>query len=88
MQILRKVTNVSRQDRVPNEEVCQRCNIQEIADWMLCRRNEWNDHISRITEDGLAKNYKQQGRPMKDEQNHWYDGKAEGSRSKTRFTFL
>lgn len=69
MQTLRKVTHINRRDHIRNEEVCQRCKIQKLLDWVLSARNELNDHVGRMAEDRLARD-RQQDRE-KGKKNHW-----------------
>lgn len=44
--------NTSRQGNIPNEEFRRRCNI---ADLVLRSRNGWNDRVSRMAKEMLAK---------------------------------
>jgi hypothetical protein len=48
MKVLRIIIGKTRRDRISNENIRQTCNIQNIADWIMCRRHEWNEHITRM----------------------------------------
>jgi hypothetical protein len=48
MKGLRKIIGKARSARISNENIRQKCNIQNIADWITRRRHEWNEHITRM----------------------------------------
>jgi hypothetical protein len=50
MDTLRKTVRKTRLDHVTNREIRQQCGIQPIGEWVLKRREEWDNHISRMTE--------------------------------------
>jgi hypothetical protein len=47
MTTLRKITRSRLNDRMRIEHIRQLCNTPPINEWILGRRVEWNDHISR-----------------------------------------
>jgi hypothetical protein len=58
---------------VRNQAIREQCEIEPIGDWVNKRREEWNNHISRMTEDRIVwvdrdnspKNGTSPGRPCK-----------------------
>ena len=63
----------TRYDKIRNNIIREECNIQAIGDWVIKRRQEWNNHISRMGEermvkiarDALPKGRRSPGRPKK-----------------------
>ena len=55
MKILRRITNVTRFDRVRSENVREECGIQKIGDWVKRRRREWHAHVRRMSDDRIVK---------------------------------
>jgi hypothetical protein len=53
MNILRKIVGKPKLEHVRNQDSRERCGIQPIGEWVNIRREEWNNHISRITEDRI-----------------------------------
>ena len=49
MTTLGRITRSRLNDRVRNEHIRQLCNSPHINEWILRRRMEWNDHVSRMT---------------------------------------
>jgi hypothetical protein len=54
IKVLRKIIGKTRRDRISNEFIRQTCNIQNIADWITCRRHEWNEHIKRMNPQSIV----------------------------------
>jgi hypothetical protein len=77
MNTLRKSARETKVDHVRNQVLREQCEIQPVGEWMNKDREEWNDHISRITEDSILwvikdnsrKGGSRLGRPCK----HWND---------------
>ena len=73
MNTLRRIIGKTRLDRVRNEYAREQCEIQPINDWVIRRRQEWNDHVSRmdanriakITRDNIPTGRRSPGRPRK-----------------------
>jgi hypothetical protein len=55
MNTLRKVVGKTRLDHVRNQDIREQCGIQPIGEWVNKRRKEWNNHISRMTEDSIVR---------------------------------
>lgn len=55
MNILRKIMEKTRRDKIRSEDIRRQLNIQAIGDWVDRRRSEWNDHVSRMTSDRIAR---------------------------------
>jgi hypothetical protein len=55
MTTLRKITRNRLNDRVQNEHIRQLCDNPPIKEWILGRRMEWNDHISRMASTRIVK---------------------------------
>jgi len=49
----RKTVVKTRLDHVGNQNIREQCGIQPIGEWVNKRRQEWNKHISRMTEEEL-----------------------------------
>lgn len=64
MQILRKLTSISRRDHIHNEKVRQHCNIKEKNE----AGYEWNDHVSRMVDYRLTKIARENGPAERDRQ--------------------
>jgi hypothetical protein len=73
MNTLRKGVGKTRLDHVRNQDIREQCGIQPIGEWVNKGREEWNNHISRMTEDGFVrvvrdnspKSKRRPGRPHK-----------------------
>lgn len=48
MKILRKIAGKTLFDRERSDNVRRTCGVDNISDWVLARKMEWNDHISRM----------------------------------------
>jgi hypothetical protein len=55
MNTLRKSVAKARLAHVTNRDVRQQCGIQPIGEWVLKRREEWDNHVSRMTEDRVVR---------------------------------
>jgi hypothetical protein len=53
--MLRRITRNKLNDRVRNEHMRQLCNTPPINEWILGRRMEWNDHMSRMASTRVVK---------------------------------
>ena len=73
MKTLRRIMNKTRLDKIRNRDIREKCEIQNIGDWVQRRRIEWNAHISRMNEDRIVRRVRDnvpigrrsRGRPMK-----------------------
>lgn len=80
MKTLRRIAAKTMRDGVTNREIRERCGVQNITEWVSRRRREWNDHISRMSEDRLVRRvrdnrpvgWRSRGRPKK----RWHDALA------------
>jgi hypothetical protein len=50
MNVLRKTAGRTLLGRVRSEDIRRICKVKEINSCVKRRKNEWNDHISRMTE--------------------------------------
>jgi len=51
MRVLRRIAGKTLLDRERNESIRRACKVENVNEWVLSRKEEWNDHISRrITE--------------------------------------
>jgi hypothetical protein len=50
-----KITGKRRLGRVRSQDIRQQCEIQRIGEWVKKRRQEWNNHISKITPDRIVR---------------------------------
>ncbi|XP_015182496.1 PREDICTED: uncharacterized protein LOC107069571 [Polistes dominula] len=55
MKIVRRIAGKSLWYRVRSEDLRKACQIENINDWVLSRKVEWNDHITRMTDDRVVK---------------------------------
>lgn len=55
MRILRSISGYSLYDRKTNEEIRNKCGIQDVTKWVKKRRKEWRDHTLRMQNDRLPK---------------------------------
>ncbi|XP_015187255.1 PREDICTED: uncharacterized protein LOC107072109 [Polistes dominula] len=55
MKIVRRIAGKSLWDRVRSEGLRKECQIENINDRVLSRKVEWNDHITRMTDDRVVK---------------------------------
>ena len=60
-------------ERIRSDNIRQTCGIDKINDWILERKQKWNKHIDRMTEERMAKirsdklqaGHRNTGRPRK-----------------------
>lgn len=79
MRILRNITGHTLRDRIRNDEIRQKCNVQDVVRWIRKRRREWNDHVTRmpnnrlpkIARDGGTGTSRPPGRPPKRWRDSW-----------------
>ena len=55
MRVLRKITNNTIRDMIRNENIRERCKVENISQWTRKRKMEWNQHIDRMDEKRLVK---------------------------------
>ncbi|KAK9887098.1 hypothetical protein WA026_020042 [Henosepilachna vigintioctopunctata] len=48
MKVLRRITGKTLLNRERSENVRNMCKVDSINDWVLNRKQEWNDHINRM----------------------------------------
>ena len=70
MKTLRRIMNKTRLKKIRNRDIREKCEIQNIGDWVHRRRIEWNAHLSRMNEDRIVRRMRHngrrsRGRPMK-----------------------
>ena len=73
MRVLRRITGKTLFDRERSENVRERCKVENINNWVLNRKVEWNEHINRmddrrivrITRDKSPLGRRNVGRPRK-----------------------
>lgn len=73
MKVARKIAGKTLLDRERSENIRQTCNIENINEWVLNRKMEWNEHINRMTNERVVKiardksprGHRNQGRPRK-----------------------
>ena len=55
MKVVRKIAGKKLTDRVRSENIRRMCGIKHIKDWVLKRKQEWNEHINRMDENRLVR---------------------------------
>lgn len=55
MKILRIIAEYTLRDRIHNAQIRIMCDTQDIVRWVRQRKRGWNDHVSRMTEDRIAR---------------------------------
>lgn len=78
MKIVRRIAGRTLLDRERSEDIRRACHIENVNEWVLGRKTEWNDHITRMAEDRLVRVARDKspsgrrsiGRPRK----RWCDG--------------
>lgn len=55
MKTLRKIVGITRRDHIRNDQIREQCKIQPIREWTQIRRQQWNEHVSRMEEDRIAR---------------------------------
>jgi len=55
MRCLRTICSLSIIDRIPNEEILQRCSVSGISDIIKYRRLRWLGHVARMDNNRLPK---------------------------------
>lgn len=55
MRVLRRIAKKTRWDRVRNENIRETCQVTDIAIWTRERRQNWEDHVSRMSSERLPK---------------------------------
>jgi hypothetical protein len=54
-EVLRKIIGKTRRDRMSDGNLRQICNILNIADWIMRRRREWNEHNTRMNPERIVR---------------------------------
>lgn len=55
MKILRRISGKTLLDRERNENIRQSSGVDNVNDWVLQRKRQWNDHINRMQDSRLVK---------------------------------
>ncbi|XP_060522502.1 uncharacterized protein LOC132699671 [Cylas formicarius] len=55
MKILRRISGKTLLDRERNENIRQSCGVDNMNEWVLQRKRQWNDHINRMQDGRLVK---------------------------------
>ncbi|XP_056642629.1 uncharacterized protein LOC130449021 [Diorhabda sublineata] len=55
MRILRRITGNTLRNRVISDYIRTTCNVEAINEWLLTRRKELNNYISRMTDSRVVK---------------------------------
>ncbi|XP_060524527.1 uncharacterized protein LOC132700944 [Cylas formicarius] len=55
MKILRRISAKTLLDRERNENIRQSCGVDNVNDWVLQRKRQWNYHINRMQDGRLVK---------------------------------
>ncbi|XP_057652719.1 uncharacterized protein LOC130891773 [Diorhabda carinulata] len=55
MKVLRKITGKTLLDRERSDDIRQKCRVENINEWVLSRKREWDEHISRMSEERIVK---------------------------------
>ena len=55
MRVLRKIKGCTLRDRIRNDNIRESCQITPITEWVASRRQEWNEHVSRMEDDRSVK---------------------------------
>ncbi|KAJ4438585.1 hypothetical protein ANN_14532 [Periplaneta americana] len=55
MKVLRRITGKTLFDRERGQVIRETCNIQQIGQWVIRRRQDWNYHINRMEDGKLIK---------------------------------
>ena len=48
MRVLRRIAGKTLLDRERNESIRRACKVENVNEWVLSRKEEWNEHISRM----------------------------------------
>ena len=55
MKVVRKIAGKKLTDRVRSENIRRMCGIENINDWELKRKQEWNKDINRMDKNRLVR---------------------------------
>ncbi|XP_045473979.1 uncharacterized protein LOC123680232 [Harmonia axyridis] len=55
MRVLRRIAGKTLFDREKSENIRRTCGVENINEWVLGRKREWNDHISRMDEERMVR---------------------------------
>lgn len=55
MKILRKIAGKTLCDRETNGNIRRICEVENVNTWVKNRKQEWNQHINRMTEQRIVK---------------------------------
>lgn len=79
MRVLRTITGKTLRDRIRSETIRETCKVQDIVRWTRQRRRDWNEHVSRMdnnriarmARDGKVGGRRLPGRPLKRWKESW-----------------
>ena len=55
IKILRKIAGKTMLDRERNENIRRKCGTKDVNQWLLGRKNEWNQYINRMEDTRVVK---------------------------------
>ncbi|XP_044744248.1 uncharacterized protein LOC123306342 [Coccinella septempunctata] len=55
MKVLRLITGNTLRDQRRSSDIREECQTEDVVRWMPARRRYWNEHVSRMGDDRLAK---------------------------------
>ena len=55
MRTLRTIANKTIRDRIRSEKIREELKIDQITEWIKNRKDEWNEHVSRMDDSRLVK---------------------------------
>ena len=55
MRVLRRIAGKTLLDRERNESIRRACKVENVNEWILSRKEEWNDHISRMDSESCTR---------------------------------
>ncbi|XP_044755012.1 uncharacterized protein LOC123313965 [Coccinella septempunctata] len=62
MRVLRAITGNTLRDQRRSDEIRKECQTEDVVRWTRARRRFWNEHVSRMSSDRIAK-IARNGRP-------------------------
>jgi hypothetical protein len=51
----RSIVGQTRFDHVRSQNIRRQCNVQGIGEWIRRRRDEWNEHVSRMAPESIVR---------------------------------
>jgi hypothetical protein len=55
MKTIRAIHGKTLRDKIRSDHLCHLSGIQDIIEWTEVRRREWDAHVGRMEDNGLAK---------------------------------